>query len=270
MAGQKKIALLDTDFVSKTHISRLDATHHLSDLLLSLPDYTFCCHEKTVDELNDHGIDSSPQWLQDQINAGNIQLYTDHDILNELRKSQHSPQMAYRTFLKQSCDTFESGYYETEFAALNLLSPDTDDITFLQTLKACETAIGPHQSLGEKKSLVLLQLLDHQHTSPIYVFCSDDRGARSGVSRFSRSTRCISVISSFHLLKGAGFSKAEMQPYYDTYDAFITRDGTQTTFRVWEPSSTPRMQRVPCRQVFDDVYAGKFTLLQNGDLKYIN
>lgn len=270
MAEQKKIALLDTDFVSKTHISQLDSSHHLSDLLLTLPDYTFCCHEKTVDELNNHGIGGSPQWLQDQIQAGKIRLYTDQDILDGLRETQSAPQVTYCGFLKQSCDTFEAGYYERQFAPLEQLAPDVDDATFLQTLQHCESAIGPQQSLGEKKSLVLLQYLDHQHTTPIYVFCSDDRGARSGVARFGSATNCVSVISAFHLLKGAGHTKASVQPYYDSYESFITRGGTQTTFRVWENSTTtPRMKRVPCRQVFDDVFADKFTRLRNGDLKYI-
>ena len=40
-----KYALLDTDFLSKTHTIRLDDENHLIDYIISMPDYFFCCHE---------------------------------------------------------------------------------------------------------------------------------------------------------------------------------------------------------------------------------
>lgn len=42
----KKIALLDTDFISKTHIVRTGADDHLIDRILELPGYEFYCHEQ--------------------------------------------------------------------------------------------------------------------------------------------------------------------------------------------------------------------------------
>lgn len=43
---KKKCALLDTDFISKLHITRKDDENRLIDRVLELPDYQFVCHEQ--------------------------------------------------------------------------------------------------------------------------------------------------------------------------------------------------------------------------------
>ena len=268
MAVQKKIALLDTDFVSKTHIVQVDAAHHLADLAINLPDYSYCCHQMTVVELSKHGIAGAPQWLQSQISAGKIRCYTDKDILDALSPFYDSPQSRYRDYLKNSCDVFESGYYQTHFAPLIALPNNADDATFLQTLDACKQAIGEQKSLGEKMSLVLLQLLQFLQPNEVYVFCSDDGGARRGVTSIG-GVHCINVLSLFYRLKELGFDKATMEPYFSSYEAFVTRTGTQTAFKVWKITASPQRCRVPCRQVFDEIYNNKFRLRKTGDLEYI-
>ena len=50
----KKIALLDTDLISKAHIVQTDADNHLIDRILELSGYEFYCHEQTVMELGRH------------------------------------------------------------------------------------------------------------------------------------------------------------------------------------------------------------------------
>lgn len=49
-----KLALLDTDFISKTHTVRIDDDNHLIDRVLEMPGYTFVCHEQIVAELGRH------------------------------------------------------------------------------------------------------------------------------------------------------------------------------------------------------------------------
>ena len=42
----------------------------------------------------------------------------------------------------------------------------------------------------------------------------------------------------------------------------------QTTFRVMEASEVRRLQRIPCRQVLQEIFNGKFIELKNGMLRY--
>ena len=45
-------------------------------------------------------------------------------------------------------------------------------------------------------------------------------------------------------------------------------DYHQTTFRVMEASEVRRLQRIPCRQVLQEIFDGKFIELKNGMLRY--
>lgn len=59
--------------------------------------------------------------------------------------------------------------------------------------------------------------------------------------------------------------KSEMQDYYDRLSSFLKN---QKEYKVWSVSGHQRMG-VPIRQVFDEMYDGRFRLLRNGDLQYI-
>ena len=48
----KRYALLDTDFISKTHSVQDDGGNHLIDRVMELPEYEFFCHAQIVTELN--------------------------------------------------------------------------------------------------------------------------------------------------------------------------------------------------------------------------
>lgn len=53
---------------------------------------------------------------------------------------------------------------------------------FLSALKACDGEI-PHQNgLGEKKTYVLVQMMEIFHDKQVYVFCSDDFKARQSIA----------------------------------------------------------------------------------------
>ena len=131
----------------------------------------------------------------------------------------------------------------------------------------CDT-IGEGQNLGELKSYVLLQVLNLKFGEQIYVFCSDDKNARNGVISIG-GARCISVLSSFvRLKKEISFTKEDAMPYIDSYmNTCLGKD--QTAFRVQDTSKERRMCRIPCEQVFEEIFDGKIDELITGNLKYI-
>ena len=67
----KKYALLDTDFISKTHSIQSVYGNYLIDCIMELPKYNFFCHSQIVTELNRYNSDA-PIWLQQQIETGKI------------------------------------------------------------------------------------------------------------------------------------------------------------------------------------------------------
>lgn len=82
--GKSKCALLDTDFISKLHITRKDNQNRLIDRILELPGYQFVCHEQITIELGRHNT-SAKDWLQDCIEEGSIQNFSDKKLIEELR-----------------------------------------------------------------------------------------------------------------------------------------------------------------------------------------
>lgn len=62
----KRYALLDTDFISKTHSVQDDGGNHLIDRVMELPEYEFFCHAQIVTELNRYNADA-PIWLSEKI-----------------------------------------------------------------------------------------------------------------------------------------------------------------------------------------------------------
>ena len=101
----------------------------------------------------------------------------------------------------------------------------------------------------------------------IYVFCSDDRNARNGIVSLG-GARCISVLSSFmHLAIDGNMSKEEAKPYIESYLEAM-RNSKQTEFRVITNSKENIFCKVPCKQVIEEMYSGKFEVLNDGNLKY--
>lgn len=67
----KKYALLDTDFISKTHSVQDGDDNHLIDRVMELPEYEFFCHAQIVTELNRYNA-NAPGWLRKKIGAQKI------------------------------------------------------------------------------------------------------------------------------------------------------------------------------------------------------
>ena len=267
MGVDKKYALLDTDFLYKSHLARNAADHTLTDFVIEFSDYEFFCHEMIKEELTRHEVFPDPNpWLEDKVQMGRIKLYSDRDIVTELRKLYgKSASSMYLTLLQTSCDTFNAGFFENYYGIMNDIDNLEDIEIFLAELKKCDDSIPFQNGLGEKKTYVLIQMMEIMYSNQVYIFCSDDFRARQSIASLTKPIHCISILGVFYKLLKMGHSKSEMQEYYNSLSAFLKN---QTEYKVWSKSGHQRI-RVPIQQVFDDLYNGKFQMLRNGDLQYI-
>lgn len=266
METDKKYALLDTDFLYKSHLARNANNHTLTDFVIDFQDYEFFCHEMIKEELTRHPINPDPNpWLDKKVKDGRIKLYSDRDIVNELSKLYDLEATSmYLILLKSSCDTFKSGFFEKYYGSLKNLDGLENADTFIGALKVCDDSI-PHQNgMGEKKTYVLIQMMEIIYSNQVYVFCSDDFKARQSIASLTKPINCISILGVFLKLMKMGHNKSEMQEYYNRLSAFLKN---QKEYKVWSSSGYQRIG-VPITQVFDDIYDGKFQLLKNGDLQY--
>lgn len=262
-----KYALLDTDFISKTHLINKGEKDRLIDCVLKLPNYQFYCHKQIVLELKRHST-TAPDWLNERITDGSIVCYTDEEILAKLYSIYgNSCCVAYINLLENACNAFSSDYFDQHYPSVkSWTSSNFDREMFLEALNSDDRNIGEGKNLGEIKSYVVLQMLSRLYGEEIFVFCSDDKNARNGILNFD-NTRCISVLSAFLRLRlecDVGLETAA--PYINSYIQFC-HNHKQSEFRVWEANQN-RMCKVPCEQVFQEIYKDKFIELQNGMLKY--
>ncbi len=261
-----KIALLDTDFISKSCKSCSESVH-LLDLLLKLPDYTFYCHEQIIAELSKNS--SFPMvWLQNHLDKKDIISYSDEKLLDELQKIYGSScHLIYADYLKKACEAYDKDFFITHYSDLSLQNLITyNRKEFLHAISKGDASIGNDNDLGEIKSALLLQTLSTIMGKRIYVFCSDDRNARKGMLNFE-DVICLSILSVFWSLKEAQvLTKEAAWPYFDSYTSSLA--SSQTTFRVIEAGTVGRFIKVPLVQLFDDLFENKFLLLRNGMLKY--
>ncbi len=172
----------------------------------------------------------------------------------------------YLTYLKKSCDAFATGYFEEKYASLiTITDRKTTKQRFLDELASCEASIGPQQSLGEKKAFLLLMVLKFITGEDVFLFCSDDFGARKGLSD-AAGIPCISIIAVFMKMKNMGIRQEEADTYFQSFRAFCNQSG-QATLRVWEFNGSYRRVKVDLADVLNDLYAGKYALMLNGDLQ---
>ncbi len=267
MDKNKKYALLDTDFIYKCHLARNAENHTLAELVLNFEDYEFFCHEMVREELARREIDPDPNpWLGSKVDEGKIRLYSDRDIVSELSKIYGEfATLTYISLLQISCETFNKGFFDQYYGALQDVKNITDIEYFLATLKECDSKI-PHQNgLGEKKTYVLIQMLEIFYNEQVYVFCSDDFKARQSIASLRKPIKCISILGIFYKLMKMGHDKSEMEVYYTRLSAFLKN---QTVYKVWSLTGHQRI-KVPIIQLLEDIYDEKFQLLGNGDLQYI-
>lgn len=111
----EKYALLDTDFISKTHFIQGNTEKSLSDLVVEMPGYCFFCHSQIIKELSRHN-QQAIGWLQHKISEQKIQCYTDEEVLNELVKIRGDFACStYTLMLKDACDAFSKSYFKEHY-----------------------------------------------------------------------------------------------------------------------------------------------------------
>lgn len=266
----RKLAILDTDFISKGHIIRTGEDNHLIDHVLKLPEHEFFCHEQTTIELDRHSS-YAPLWLQTNIQSGAITEYTDERIIREMGHLYFKANLSqYTTMLKNACDAFDKDYFAEHFGELHKLNHlRISEEDYLRTLKKLDAEIGEGSNLGEIKEYVLLQWLNTNNDEPVFYFCSDDKNARNGVLAVEGAkAESISVVSAFQWLKAEGvLTKDTAQPYIDSALRYY-HETKQASIRVVEASPIGRYVRIPYEQVFKEIFDEQFVKLPNGMLKY--
>lgn len=265
-----KLALLDTDFISKTHTVRIDDDNHLIDRVLEMPGYTFVCHEQIVAELGRHNS-HAPAWMEQKINSRVIDKYTDERILAEMAElfGQIAP-YEYTNMLRVACNAFYADYFTDHYADLKNLNYRSITVNaYLGKLKELDTLVGEGNHLGEIKAYILLQWLGNQFGEQLFYFCSDDGDARNGILNIDGiKIRCITLVSVYQRLHlESKYTEQMAKPYIDAILGYFAAHD-QANIRVVEASAVGRHQRVPCEQVLREIYEDKFVELANGLLKY--
>ena len=273
MSKPTRKALLDTDFLFKTQLAQNNRREPLADLIMQFEGYDFFCHEKILNELRTHGFSPDPlPWLEEQTRCGKIQQYSDSMILDEIDDmfGTGAPKLYY-DMLKTSCDAFKKpsakSFFETYYQPLTDLPDDAGRDQFLSTLTICDSAIPNGNSMGEKKSLVLAQLMQLKYLGKVVVFCSDDGKARQRVGYIGNQIRCLSILSAFQKLQADGLEKEAARQYYDSLCSFLSLHN-QTAMKVWTHSTSEKIS-VDFQTLFEDIYAGRFEIKGTGDLRYM-
>ncbi len=262
---RKKCALLDTDFISKLHITRKDDENRLIDRVLELSDYKFVCHEQIVIELGRHN-ETAIRWLQERITEGTIQTFSDAELISLLRSVYgKSAVLYYLNYLQNACEVFDRSFYGRYYANLEQ-NIEMSEAEFFAEISRCDAAVGCDNNLGEIKTYLLQQVLQCQEELQLYVFCSDDNKARNGLAN-AGGIPCISAISSFYVLKERlGMERIEAKLYFDSWMQFHQAKG-QTSFKVHNNTKEMQLIKMEGYEIFDRIYDGTIALLKNGNLK---
>lgn len=263
-------AMLDTDFLYKAHISRDKVANVLADRILEFDGYQFFYHEKIMKELSDPGFDPDPvPWLVKKTAEGSIKCYSDGDIIDLLANVFGEKAVSfYVEMLERSCNAFETGFFQAHYRELRLLPDKITKNVFLDTLRNCDAKIPNQNSMGEKKTFVLMQAMQLIYPGEVVVFCSDDGRARKNIAAVGSGVRCLSILSVFYKMMKAGMDKETVRPYFDSLCDFY-RTNNQSAMKVWKAKNSEKI-KVDFTGVFEDIFKDRFELLGTGDLKYLS
>lgn len=260
-----KCALLDTDFISKLYRTKKEDDNRLIDRVMELPGYQFACHEQICIELGRHNT-SATVWLQQKLTEGSIRKFSDGDLLALLQPLYGKNSIAmFLFYLSNACSLFDGSFYGNYYAELEskISLPETE---FSAALFQCDAGVGCDNNLGEIKTYVLQQVLQNIKNIQLYVFCSDDRKARAGLSG-TGGIPCISALSSFYVLRERlHLERSEAKRYFDSWMQ-LHQASHQTTFKIHKNTKEMQLMSMEGYEIFDRIYDGKMTLLKNGNLK---
>ncbi len=221
-----------------------------------------------MQEISKHDNVKAVPWINKAIKDGKVTLFTDKDIVTKLHDFMGvSGIQTYKSFLKVSCDSMSSTFYQEFYSLVESFNPVDGVDSFISTLQQCDTVVGSGNSLGERKAMVLLLWLQFFHPEKVYLFCSDDRRARTGLYSVT-SVPCKSLMSVFWDMKMQGINKSDSYKYFYPYEQYMTQGGkTGGNIRVFAATSN-EPKSIPCKQIFDEIFDDKYISLKTGFLKY--
>lgn len=271
-----KIALLDTDFTNKMYISKQDDEHRMIDQIVQIPGYRFACHAQIEVELDRHG-ESALRWLQDKKATGGITVYSDVELLEKMFSTIGILGIVmYIDILEQSCEPFSAKFFQTYYQPLRdlraeIFSGNTTHTveTVSQIVAECDEAVGTDNNLGEIKTYVLAQILEYMGEGSIFLFCSDDKGARRAVFelRNKPQVECVSALGAFYLLNRMfGMDRTALMGYFTSW-MNLHLQHNQREFKVYDQTSA-RLIRVEGWKLLDDICAGLLFMRADGFLQY--
>lgn len=269
-----RIALLDADFIIKTHIVSDKNRNILFQSLIKLEEYRFCCHEKVFNELKDNQkCNVAAENIRELISTGTIKCYTDLDIVLMLDDLFGDfGWMQYRTIFKRVCNiSSDECFFKQYYDAIERLSADAGRDVFLSMLNECDAKIPDGNSVGEKKTFVLMQVLELITNKEVYMFCSDDRNARLSAVLLEDKVNCLSILGLFVTLIERGEDQNDLKAYYDSLCDYIKSvpNNQQTGFKVWKKVNNNVVRKViGFEQIFTDIADKKFEIRVDGDISY--
>ncbi|MBQ0071795.1 MAG: hypothetical protein KBS81_08100 [Spirochaetales bacterium] len=141
-----------------------------------------------------------------------------------------------------------SSFYDTYYSDVRDFDLSRGVEEFLNILKRCDSSVGSSKSLGERKAMVLLQFLMFLNPGRVYLFCSDDRGARRALYSITK-VPCKSIMTLFLDMKNQGVSKEIANEYFMPFKMFLTMGGkTSGNIRVYNAKGYEEIS-VPCQQI---------------------
>jgi len=198
----KKVAVLDTDFISKLHKVLDENGNRLIDKVLELP-FSFYCHNQNLSEIKKDTQAAGACWLLEKIENKEIICYTDLDLLKLLQKKlgNSSEILAikfFNSYLSESCSIFDSKFFDTYYSRLEICASFEQ---FIVIIEECESKIGKDKNLGEIKDGLLINCLRFCFSEIINNFCSDDSRARKAIADFGKdkNIQCISAFGFFNV-----------------------------------------------------------------------
>ena len=274
----KKAAILDSDFIIKTSLTRNSKNESLSDIVLKLP-YSFYCHEQNRAEVTDHE-QFALTWLDKNIAAKTITCISDLQILQIIKDSyQISQNVAvkfYADWLKQACDVFSKSFYEinyTDLEALRTKSEIISDEEFILAVQSGDTRIGHDNNLGEIKDTVLAIALTQCLQMKCINFCSDDKRARRSLLSFSVNEsfpiNSISYMGFYWVAKQKKLlNKEEATDYLSGWKKNCKLFETNVTIKEHINRKQPDYPKHDIDDLFDAIWNDEVVMMNDGYLIY--
>lgn len=263
MNNSNRYALLDTDFISKLFITRIDDSNRLIHRLLDIESFTFICHYQTEIELGRHNH-TAADWL-----SGNprIKIFKDRDLIQLMTETYGMAAYGYYVnMLRRSCDIFSRSFFDSYYKSVEQYStefwPRYQLEEFIAIIDNCDANIGTDNNLGEIKLYTMAQILKQLGTTSLYVFCTDDRKARYALSS-QTDMECVSALASFYLAKNyLHMPKEEAQQFFNSWMIFHRAHG-QERFPVYNTSGH-QLEKLLGQDIFDMLYNDALFLMKDG------